>query len=173
MIYFIRHGQSEANQKNIFAKKDAILTPRGIQQVKLVVAKIKGNNIKFDKIFSSDLLRAKQTAELVADGISFDKNEIIFDRRIREYNVGSMANKLETNVDSHQLTHAKGAENPVDFMARINYFLQEIAKIDKDILVVSHAGVYRMIKVIREGLDPNIFYDLEAPKNAEIIKLDI
>jgi broad specificity phosphatase PhoE len=173
VVYFIRHGQSIANAKSIFARDDILLTKKGEEQIDKAIGLIKKHKIIFDMIFSSDLARAKQTAQLIARGIDFDKSKLNFDSRLREYDVGSMADKLEVDVDSDTLISTQGAEDPRDFMIRVNSFFQEIAKIDKSILVVSHAGVYRMVRVIQEGLDPKMFYDLEAPLNAKLIKLNL
>lgn len=173
MFYFIRHGQSESNKKNIFATARTPLTKEGIAQVKRSALAINKLDLKFDLIFSSDLWRAKQTAKIFVDKNNDKKSKIIYDHRIREYDVGSMAGKLEVNVDSYTLINSQGAENPEDFKYRINNFLQEIAKIDKSILIVSHAGVYRMIRVMQKGLSPEVFYDLEAPENAKLIKLNL
>ena len=62
LVYFIRHGESENNSKGIYTgHMDVSLTPEGIKQAELVGAKL--SNICFDAVYSSDLLRAKASAE--------------------------------------------------------------------------------------------------------------
>lgn len=64
-IYIVRHGESEANAKGILqGQKDYPLTPKGEEQALIISNELKG--INFDAIFSSDLLRAKRTAEIIA-----------------------------------------------------------------------------------------------------------
>ena len=64
-FYIIRHGQTEWNLKKIIqGHKDSPLTKIGIRIAKQHANKLK--NIHFDAVFSSDSLRAKQTADIVA-----------------------------------------------------------------------------------------------------------
>lgn len=62
-IYQVRHGQSEANENGIFGL-DTRLTPKGIEDARQLASELK--SIHFDSIYSSDLIRAKQTAEIIA-----------------------------------------------------------------------------------------------------------
>ncbi len=71
--YFIlRHGQSIKNKKRISAGWPEVfyspLTEKGKKQIKEAAKKIKKKKINL--IFSSDLLRAKQTAEIFADALA-------------------------------------------------------------------------------------------------------
>ena len=64
-IYIIRHGETEWNVKKIMqGQKNSLLTTKGIQQAKQAAKQLK--QIKFAAIFSSDLLRAKRTAQIIA-----------------------------------------------------------------------------------------------------------
>ncbi|MFH0873933.1 MAG: histidine phosphatase family protein [Candidatus Komeilibacteria bacterium] len=63
-FYLIRHGQTEHNVKNITqGHSDSPLTAEGIRQAIELGQRLK--SVKFDAVFSSDLLRAKRTAELI------------------------------------------------------------------------------------------------------------
>lgn len=79
-IYLIRHGDAEKSYtaKNDFERK---LTPQGIEQIKSASKGWKSFISSFDYIISSPLLRAKETAEIVAE-IFNNKNDIIIDERI-------------------------------------------------------------------------------------------
>ncbi len=57
MIYFVRHGESEANQKRIFAgqKDDSVLTEKGREQAKTLAQEIIAEGIKINTIISSPL----------------------------------------------------------------------------------------------------------------------
>ena len=64
-LVLLRHGQSKWNLENRFTGwKDVPLTQQGINEAKNAGYLIKKNNILFDKIFSSVLLRANKTAEI-------------------------------------------------------------------------------------------------------------
>ncbi|HEX9269002.1 MAG TPA: histidine phosphatase family protein [Candidatus Limnocylindria bacterium] len=66
-LYFVRHGESEANAKRIFAgQTDSPLTERGRAQAKLVAATLRP--IHFDRIVASTLSRTTDTAAEVAVG---------------------------------------------------------------------------------------------------------
>lgn len=66
-IILIRHGESEANQRDIFAGHlDAALTERGLEQARLT-AEYVAQNHKVDKVYASDLQRAFVTGKTVAD----------------------------------------------------------------------------------------------------------
>lgn len=64
-MYVIRHGETDWNVKKIIqGHRNNVLNEKGKQQAKETANRFR--NIKFDAIFSSDLLRAKQTAEIIA-----------------------------------------------------------------------------------------------------------
>src|SRR3989344_5835107 len=64
-FYIVRHGQTEWNTKGLLqGHGDSPLTYLGVKQAEQIRDELK--SIHFDAIFSSDLLRAKRTAEIVA-----------------------------------------------------------------------------------------------------------
>ena len=104
-LVLLRHGQSQWNLENRFTGwKDVSLTDQGVEEAKNAGYLIKKNNIIFDKIFSSVLKRANQTAELAikeADMNQFiSKNELIYtkDQSLNERDYGDLVglNKAET-----------------------------------------------------------------------------
>ncbi len=84
-VYLIRHAETDFNKKNAgFLQSDEMtINLYGVKQLEALSSRLKG--IKFDKIYSSDLIRTKQTAEIL-----FGKNKIIFDERLREYAHGKV-----------------------------------------------------------------------------------
>ena len=173
MIYFIRHGESEANLKGIFAgqKDHSALTEKGRQQAGLEAEKIQQMHITPDVIITSPMKRALETAEIIAQKINFI-SPLIQDTRIAEYDMGSLTGTPIKNISSKLLVSATEAEHPDDFHERIFSFLNEYSKSPEDIIVVSHAGVGRMIESIRLNLDSKLFYDLPSYPNATVIPLD-
>jgi len=171
MIYFIRHGESEANRQGVFARDDVTLTIKGINQVKKAAKQILSQKILIDVIISSPLRRAAQTAQIISDLIGLNKENIKYDWRISEYLVGEMAGQPEKGTSSLDLISAQGAENPFRFKKRVESFLNQYQNSQQNILVVSHTGVGRMIEVITKGLNPKTFYDLPKWPNAVLIKL--
>ena len=82
-LYLIRHGQSTYNLENRFTGwKDVDLTKLGARQAKEAAQILKGH--KFDFAFTSNLLRAQKTLEIILDelesNINVIKNEALNER---------------------------------------------------------------------------------------------
>jgi probable phosphoglycerate mutase len=60
-IYFVRHGETFANEKKCVPAKDEQLNPTGTEQALRLAERL--SNLDIQKIFISDLLRAKQTID--------------------------------------------------------------------------------------------------------------
>ena len=90
-LYLIRHGQSEANFNKSHSGWGSIgLTEEGIYQAEKIGAILK--SIPFDKVYSSDLLRARQTQKIALPDADAELCSLI-----REINVGSLAQRLVTD----------------------------------------------------------------------------
>lgn len=64
-FYIVRHGETEWNVKGLVqGHTDIPLTKKGKRQARQLAKKL--SRINFNAVFSSDLLRAKQTAQLIA-----------------------------------------------------------------------------------------------------------
>ena len=69
-LVLVRHGQSEWNKKNLFTGwKDPELTNQGIEEAIKAGKHLKTKNMKFDIMFTSDLLRAQETGRLILENI--------------------------------------------------------------------------------------------------------
>ncbi|PKL31978.1 hypothetical protein CVV43_00870 [Candidatus Saccharibacteria bacterium HGW-Saccharibacteria-1] len=172
-IYFLRHGESVANVQNIFAgqKNNALLTPLGVEQARQVGAEIKKLNI--NRIIASNLTRAIETATEVANVIGFDSNRIEIDERIAEYDTGTLTNEPIRKISSLDFIKVDGAEDVKHFHDRVVSFLKQYKNSTDNILMVSHAGVDRMIKASSRGIDLKTFYDIPGCPNTYLIKLDL
>jgi broad specificity phosphatase PhoE len=64
MIYFVRHGETEYNVLNLMqGHMDIPLNENGINQAKIAREELK--DLKIDEIYSSPLIRAYKTAEII------------------------------------------------------------------------------------------------------------
>lgn len=147
--YFIlRHGEAKSNKERFVScwpeKIYNPLTPRGIKKIKELIPILKKE--KIDLIFSSDLLRTKQTAEIIAKQLKLKVN---FDKRIREHNFGIFNRKPEdewidffVKIDRFK-DRPPGGENWMDIKKRVSNFVKEINKKyrNKEILVITHGDV--------------------------------
>ncbi len=89
--FLLRHGESLKNIKNVSScwpeKIPYPLTEKGKKQAKLVAKKLQ--NKKIDIIFNSDLLRARQTAEIIGRKLGITPK---INKKLREVNVGILNN---------------------------------------------------------------------------------
>ncbi len=174
MIYFVRHGESEANARGVFAgqKEDSLLTEKGREQAKITGQLVKSEISKIDKIITSSLKRTKETAEIIAKEIGFDPTDIVIDNHIIEYDMGSLTGTPIKSISSTMLTSAENAEDPKAFHDRIYSFLKRLSQSEETILLVSSAGVGRMLETIKQNRQPALFYDLPAYENASLRQID-
>lgn len=155
--YLLRHGESKANIENLFCgHTDAMLTPKGMAQA--VAAAEKLSEINFDRIYSSDLSRARKTAELV----SMERCTINFDNRLREMHFGIFEGLTYKRIcDEHPLAYQHWSQ---DFskhappcgesmqevydrvVACFEEIIEEARRNDvENLLIVSHSGVIRSL----------------------------
>src|SRR5512145_612212 len=72
-ITLLRHGESEGNLAGVIqGQMDLPLTPRGCRQAEALGKHWKAKGVTFDRIVTSPLLRARQTAEIVAAELGLD-----------------------------------------------------------------------------------------------------
>ena len=73
-IYLLRHGLAVERGAAGFEDDEARpLTPKGRRQLRKISAAMKQMDLRFDLVLSSPLMRAKQTAEIVATGLKLKK----------------------------------------------------------------------------------------------------
>jgi broad specificity phosphatase PhoE len=175
MIYFIRHGESEANIRHTFAgqRDDSILTKKGEEQALSTANEIKKENLKIDRVISSPLKRALKTAQIIAVDLGFDVSKIVIDDRLSEFDLGSLSGSpINEEITLADLTPDINAEDPELFRKRVISCIKELINSSENILIVSHGGVGRVLESLREGNDPNSYYNLPGYLNASITKID-
>lgn len=169
MIYIVRHGQTDWNlEGRTQGHSDIPLNQTGINQANIIKEKLK--DIKFDKVFSSPLKRAYETATLITN------NPIIKDNRLIERFGGELEGKLSKDNPkdiryNDPNENRYGIENILDFRKRIFDFFDEITTKyqDENILVVTHAGVSIYAKVYFEGEPINKDYESLKLKNCDVL----
>ena len=83
-LFLIRHGQSVANLHSYYAgQMDMPLTELGISQAAAIAPLLAP--YRFDKVYSSDLSRAKSTCENALPGVDYETLALL-----REYDVGRL-----------------------------------------------------------------------------------
>lgn len=169
-LYFLRHGQSDANLAGVFSPADAILTDLGKRQAYEAGERLRSYGIQ--NIVCSGLERSWETAAIVADVLGIPRSEIIRDVRLNEYDMGSLTGQPSADVNPHELISAEGAENPKAFQARVIDATSAYAGSGKTILIVSHAGVGCVLESTRLHHSPDAFNEIPEYANGEIVLID-
>ncbi len=151
-FYIVRHGQTDWNVKGIMqGQKDSILTIVGEEQAKNVAEELK--SVEFDAAFSSDLVRAKRTAEIIALD---DKLAVQTTKLLRERAFGKLEGQPYEAIRSYEQLYLalndrekisyrvdENSENDEEVVTRMIRFIRETAVIypAKTVLVVSHGDI--------------------------------
>lgn len=142
-VFFVRHGQSVANLKKIYAgQTDVPLTEQGRKEAEAIAPILA--SIKFDRVYSSDLSRAIDTQKLALPGIEADATS----PWIREYDVGNIAGqptgtaKTLTPEGGRDYTPF-GGETTEMVIARLKKFLETYLENDpcENAAVFTHNGI--------------------------------
>jgi len=154
---------------------DIPISENGKQQAKELAEKL--SHIKFDKIYCSDLLRAKQTLE------QFKLNqEVIYSDQLREKSWGKDEGKSFDDIiadgreykNFEQWIDVLDGESITDYKNKIeNYFNNIIFKNKKNnILVITHSGVIKTLLSVlnNSSLEESFKISLPYANSIEIIK---
>ena len=174
MIYFIRHGLSEANIKKVYAgqRDNSPLVNEGRKQAKEITQKIINDGIKINKIISSPSIRTLETAQIIAKELAINISDIVIDNRINEYDMGSLSGTPWSTKSIDILVEAKGAEDPKEFKNRVYSCIKELSQLPENILLVSHGGVSKMLDAIKDNTPSELFYTKNVHPDGSFIKID-
>ena len=98
-LILLRHGESEWNLLNKFTGwTDVDLTDNGINEAKFSGQQLLKQNIFVNTLYTSLLIRAIYTSNIVSDIIGFNRSDIQYDWRLNERHYGALQglNKSET-----------------------------------------------------------------------------
>ena len=152
-LLVVRHGQSTWNADGRWqGQADPPLSPLGEQQ-----AAAAGRTLHAcDAVFSSDLVRAARTAEIIADSVlDGGRAAVVADARIRERNAGEWTGLTRREIEQRdpgalgEGRRPPGFEPDTELSARALAALTEFAATLADgatALVVTHGGVIRSLE---------------------------
>lgn len=147
--YVVTHGQAQHHVDHVVGGWfDSRLTPKGIEQARALARFFSSGEFpKSTAIYSSDLLRCTETAEIVADALGL---EVGFDKRLREMSFGShegMDQALHNSImkpsaenPGDRMDHAicEGAESRRHFAARLCDFVLNLNPDFECAIIVTH-----------------------------------
>ncbi len=172
-LIFVRHGQTEWNvEARAQGHLDSALTPRGRAQALAVGQRLK--EMDFSRLYSSDLGRARQTAEIIAGQTGHEVNT---DSRLREQSMGVFEGLIRPEIEENygeELARffkmdpdyaVPNGESGRQFFTRTTACFKELASnhSGETIVVVTHGGVLK-----------NLFYfvinlPLDAPRRHSLL----
>lgn len=158
-LYFVRHGESEANIQHVISNRESSfgLTELGKRQANILADNLK--NIPIVAIYSSPVLRARETAEILSQAchLPYQVTEAL-----REYDCGILEEKSDEEswklhgeiaedwvLNHNYLRKPEGGENFLEIRERFIPFVECFAQNDLNsqahILLVSHGGLLQLM----------------------------
>jgi broad specificity phosphatase PhoE len=182
-LLLTRHGETDWNATH---RWQGFTGPRlnelGRRQAERLAAELVGTNI--DAIYSSDTIRATETAEIVAASLGLDVRQ---DTRLREVNFGEWEGLTRQEIneryagafsewDACKLAAPTGGETDLEMAARVLEAVAEIAHKHKGetILVVTSGGPIRAVQAHAQRIDQAVArLHLERAENCAVFELKV
>ena len=162
-VYFLRHGETTWNRAHVLQGSLSYprLTPRGERMAIATAEGMSRDGITFDRVYTSPLGRARQTAEFIVDGLRLPKASC--DARLREMGFGKYEGlryekgywqddnlrRFFEDLERYVPT-GDGAESLEQVQVRLRGFLDEVLKpLDGQVsrvLCVTHAQVLKALE---------------------------
>ena len=178
-LVLIRHGQSEWNEKNLFTGwKDPGLTAKGVEEAKSAGIQLRTEGFQFDVMFTSDLLRAQKTGEIILKELGVTNLPVVKNQALNERDYGDLSglNKDEAREKwgDEQVhiwrrsfdTPPPGGESLKGTAERVlPYFKKEILPQlleGKNILIAAHGNSLR-----------SLVMELDQLTKEQVVKLEI
>ena len=183
-LILIRHGQSEWNALNQFTGwKDPGLTSKGVEEARNAGKIINNLKINFDLVFTSALIRAQNTAEIILKEIN-QPLSTIKNQALNERNYGDLAGLNKDDARKRwgdEQVHVwrrsfdippPGGESLKDTGERVlPFFMKEILPYvckGKSVLVAAHGNSLRSLIKFLDNISDEDIVKLEIPTGAPI-----
>lgn len=155
IVYLIRHGETDWNvERRLQGHRDVPLNPLGLRQAEKVARRLAKERL--DAVYSSDLQRARITAQHIA---RYHRLEVAVHPGLRERNYGPFEGKRWDEIASFRegfrshLLMGDGIESWQDMQRRVVRTLEEIVSrhLGQRLAVVTHGGTINAILAHIEG----------------------
>jgi broad specificity phosphatase PhoE len=179
-VLLARHGETNDNREPIRVQgfSDTPLNDVGRRQAAELADRVAGEGIA--SLWSSDLSRARETAEVVGARLGLDPR---LDPRLREANRGSWEGRLFIHIaredpegyaawlKAGETFRFPGGESLREQMERVGASLQDIHETGQlPALVVCHGGSIRVMLCRRDPRGLDAFHEFEVP-NVVVVRL--
>lgn len=161
-LHFVRHGESTWNvEGRVQGQTHHVpLTGLGFAQARAAARTLAGRDVR--RLVSSDLVRARQTADVVGDALGLTPE---YEPALREQSLGSLEGRLaaelvpETTSPGQHVTSVRwgGGESVADVHARVGGYLERLLADPGpgDVVLVSHGDTIRIALAYLRGHRPD------------------
>ena len=181
-LYFIRHGESKANEHNQFAgRQDSPLTRLGSEQAEQAGRAIARKGLIFDEIHVSPLQRAHFTAQKIAEVSANTAATLHVSHALLERHFGllqgrnkSLWKKVLGYRRYDEMLHSPHGAPPdgetwQELYHRVRTYYEQVllpaSQRGRTILVVAHKYVVEMFALIVADLAPEDYCDFKIPNS--------
>jgi len=192
-VYFIRHGESTSNERNIFAGVlDVDLTSFGRLQARRAGVDLKKKGTKFDAVYVSHMRRARQTCEIAlaeSQALKSQNTPVEIDHRISEKSFGIFAGRnlnllrlalgyegFEEMLHSHNEAPPAGEKIAEVYSRAARFYEDKIVphlERGETVLVVCHQYVLEPLALYLSGLPPTAYKHLKLPNGKALSGVDL
>lgn len=187
-LVIVRHGQSEWNKANRFTGwVDVDLTDTGVEEAERAAELLK--DYKFDEAFTSVLIRAIRTLDIILEKTGQQDIPVTRDERLNERLYGDLQGKNKDEMREkygEEQVHIwrrsydvapPGGESLKDTAERVLPYFEEqiVPKLKKGerILISAHGNSLRALIMKLEGLKPEEIVNVEIPTGVpKVYELD-
>ena len=186
LLVLVRHGQSEWNLKNLFTGwHDADLSEQGVAEAKSAGQKLKAQGLSFGLCFTSALIRAQRTLDLMLTEIGQTGLSITRDQALNERDYGDLvglnkddARKKWGEEQVHLWRRSyniapPGGESLRDTGARVwPYYISRIQPHvlrGEKVLIAAHGNSLRALIMALDGLTPDEVVKLELATGVPVV----
>ncbi|HMK89005.1 MAG TPA: 2,3-bisphosphoglycerate-dependent phosphoglycerate mutase [Methylocystis sp.] len=186
MLVLVRHGESEWNAKNLFTGwKNPDLTQKGVEEARRAGRQLRERDILFSIGFTSALVRAQRTLDLILSELGQPNVPVVRDRALNERHYGDLSglNKDEAREQwgeeqvrlwrrSYDVA-PPGGESLKDTVARVlPFYCQRIlppVMRGERALVAAHGNSLRALAMVLDQLTPESVPSLELATGVPLI----
>ena len=171
LLVLVRHGESEWNKKNLFTGwRDVDLTEKGIAEARAAGRELKAQGLRFDVAFTSVLVRAQRSLDLMLEEIGQQSIPVFKDQALNERDYGDLVGlnkddaRAKWGVEQVHIWRRSydvappGGESLKDTAARVlPYYIQDMLPRvlrGDNLLVSAHGNSLRALVMVLEHLSP-------------------
>jgi 2,3-bisphosphoglycerate-dependent phosphoglycerate mutase len=186
LLVLVRHGQSEWNLKNLFTGwRDVDLTEKGIAEARAAGRQLKALGLRFDVAYTSALVRAQRTMDLMLEELGQRSLQVIRDQALNERDYGDLsglnkddARKRWGDEQVHVWRRSydvapPGGESLKDTAARVlPYYIQDMLPRvlrGERVLVSAHGNSLRALVMVLDHLSPQEIVKREIATGVPLI----